>query len=205
MSDALLWITAVGSISTACATIGLVVVGGRALVGTRDQVKLLREQTEREGRPYVVLNVVPGLHGPGSWDLTIRNAGRTMAQDILIIVEGLVPQGETDYISTSLKKYLSSPRSLAPGTSQRVMWRAEADTETGAVEAGAPGQAMAEASYHDSQGAKYKERFDLSVDLLGAISPAPTQGPRARGEHKELANIERALRTLNQHVGEIRR
>ena len=173
MADVLLWITAIGSGVTALATIGLVLVAGRALGGTGDQVKLLREQVQREGRPYLVLDVVPGLHGPGSWDLRIRNVGRTMAREVTVEVAGLTIRDETDDISGYLLQYLETPREIAPGSGQRVMWRSEADPTTKQTEEGAPASAQAVAKYVDWTGLPYQEPFDLSVDLYGAISPVP--------------------------------
>lgn len=128
-----------------------------------------------------------------------------MAKRVVVKVDGLESKGVDDYISEPLERYLTAPRSMAPGTGQRVMWRADVDAETGSPEAGASDTASAVVSYTDAQGASFDEAYDLSTALFGAISPSPTEGPRALGSGKELANVERALRTLNMHVGEMRR
>ena len=204
MDDALLWITAIGSLLTACATTALVWVAWRTLNGAREQLRLLREQAAREGRPYVVAEIVPGLHGAGSSDLVLRNVGRTIALAITVEVNKIADRGPGDYISGALMQYLAEPRTLAPGSRQRVMWRAE-PSDSGRGEAGAARRVSGQVNYRDETGAKYSETYDLSVETISKSSPIPTEGPRVHGDGKELANIERALRTLNGHVGELRR
>lgn len=128
-----------------------------------------------------------------------------MAREVTIEVEGLFVRDEQDYISGDLQQYLGTARSISPGSGHRVMWRAEADPDSKHPEAGASASAQAVVNYLDSIGVPHEDHFDLSIDLYGAISPIPTEGSRAIGKGLELANVERALRTLNQHVGELRR
>lgn len=51
----------------------------------------------------------------------------------------------------------------------------------------------------------YTESYVLATDIVGRIAPAPTEGSSRLGSGMELVNIEKALRTLNMHVGELRR
>lgn len=205
MEDALLWATAIGSVVTAVATISLVVVAAWTLGGAKKQLVLQTEQAEREGRPYVTAEVVPGLHGAGHWDLVLRNYGKTSARSVVMFCTDLRVRDDDDHISPSLISYLATPRALAPGARERVMWRMDEDAHGRLSEAGAPGKTSVEVTYSDGIGNQYADTYAFDVDSLGAAAPAPTEGPSAMGNGKELANIERALRTLNAHVGELRR
>lgn len=209
MESALLWATAIGGCLTALATIGLVIVAGKTLGGAKTQLNLLREQAVREGRPYVVAEVVPGLQGGGFSDLVVANTGRTIAHDVTIDVGPLTKRTDDDHISDALHTFLSTPRSLAPGSRRRVMWRMEPSehlAEAGADRSGISGKI----EYSDADGNEYVEDYDLSVDTLHDATPLPTQGPTVNSPSltktdTELANISRAIRTLNTHVGELRR
>lgn len=205
MESALLWVTATGTALTALATMGLVWVAWRTLGGARDQLVLLQRQAAREGRPYVVAEVVPGLHGAGSADLVVQNLGRTLAHQVMIDVGTLSVRDDDDYISGPLAEYLAKPMTLAPGSRHRIMWRCEPREEAGHGEAGAPKTAQGTVHYSDDDGRQYSETYDLSVDGVMQVTPVPTVGPRSHGDGKELVNIGHALRTLNQHVGELRR
>ena len=201
----LLWITAIGSVATALFTALLWLVAWRTLSGARTQLSLLRAQAEREGRPYVTADVVPGLHGPGSWDLVVTNSGKTAARDVSFDFDPWKPKDSDDHIIPSLVAYLQASHMLAPGARHRLMWRMNPEHDAGRTEAGADPKGRLTVKYSSDQGETYTDTFAFDVDLLGAASPAPTEGPKAIGTDKELARIDQAIRTLSVHVGELRR
>lgn len=209
MESALLWATAVGGTVTAIATVGLVIVAAKTLGGAQKQLRLLREQVIREGRPYVIAEVVPGIHGAGFTDLVIANSGRTIAHDVAVDVGPLARRDAEDHISDALRKYLDTPRTLAPGARHRLMWRME--PHNGMSEAGANrADVTGKIAYRDDEGRKYTESYDLSVDTMLDAMPVPTEGAKVSGSSRtktemELGNISRAIRALNLHVGELRR
>ncbi|MCP3420336.1 hypothetical protein [Nocardioides pinisoli] len=206
MTDTLLWLTAIGSVATALFTAFLWIVAWRTLSGAKDQLELLTKQAVREGRPFVSAEVVPGLHGPGFWDLIVTNTGRTAAREIRFDFEEWTPQDDKDHITEHLLVYLNATHMLVPNARHRVLWRANDDPTTSMTAAGVPPRFNLGISYEDDQNTAYSDSFDFDVEVIGSVSPAPTQGPRvSSGNEKELANIERALRTLNTHVGELRR
>ena len=43
-----------------------------AAVFALSELRMIRRDSRKRTRPYVQLDVVPGLHGPGSWDLIIE-------------------------------------------------------------------------------------------------------------------------------------
>lgn len=199
---AVLVLTAIGTGFTALATIGLWLVAWRTLGGARDQLRLLQEQAKAEARPYVVLEVVPGLHPAPAMDLVVRNTGRSMARDVVLETMPWASRGETDHITERLLAFMKAPRLLAPGSRLRVMWSYEKDGKP----AGAPTRQSVAAVYRDDAGVEYRDEYSFVLDELLAASPVPTSGPRVTsGEDRALQNIDRAVRTLSEHVAELRR
>lgn len=177
------------------------------------QANLLRKQMRDDARPYVIADIVPSLHGIGAWDLVLHSTGKTTAHDVAVTTDpaGWAPHDDDDHISEYLAIYLADKRDLPPGARHRLMWRYEERDETTnelKAVAGAPSVAKIKVTYQDEKG---KATFDFSasfdLDVLAPITPAPADGPRKEGEERgrELMNIDRAIRTLSQHVGELRR
>ncbi len=50
----------------------------------------------------------------------------------------------------------------------------------------------------------YHDTFTVGDAFAGVVFPAPTEGPKPNNKDM-LAHIDRAVRTLNTHVGELRR
>lgn len=205
MNDALAWVTAIGAAVTAVATIGLVVVAYRTLGGARGQLTLLRQQAEQERRPYVVADLVPGLHGAGSTDLVIANVGRSLARQVLVEIGPLAKRNDHDHISDALDRYLTTPKIFVPGARHRVMWHHAGNAKSGRLDAGVDGGVSARITYTDDGGTEYTETYELDIAAMTAVSPVPTDGPRRSGSGNELADIDHALRALAGHVGELRR
>jgi hypothetical protein len=209
MNDTLLWVTAVGAIATAIFTALLWWVAKGTLGGANGQLKLLREQAEREGRPYVIADVVPGLHGPGAWDLVIANSGRSLAVDVKFEFSDWPIGGKSDYITKYLILFLREPQTLVPGARRRVMWRSEHKSRTGVEIAGAAEQFALSVSYSDELGNAYETKFSFDLGTLKLVAPSPQEGTTTNALSKDLSgqirNIDHALRTLNIHIGELRR
>ena len=200
--QSVLLLTAIGTGLTALATAGLWLVGWRTLGGARDQLRLLQEQGKAEARPYVVLEVVPGFHSAPAMDLIVRNTGRSMAREVVLETKPWASRGEADHITERLLAFMKAPRLLAPGSRFRVMWSYEKDGKP----AGAPTSQKVTAVYHDDAGVEYRDEYSFVLDELLAASPVPTSGPRVTsGEDRALQNIDRAVRTLSEHVAELRR
>lgn len=167
-----------------------------------DAQRRAAEQAERDSRaatrPYVYAQVVPGLFGPGSWDLVLRNTGRSPARALTLSTDW---PDDLDEISGPLKQFCEEPRDLPPNASLRVTRRASFGQGPWL---GQREKATVSVRYSDDQGASHSDSY-LCDTAMGSAMPAPSKGPRAAGKDNELKNIEKALRTLNQHVGELRR
>lgn len=177
-----------------------------AALVTAYQVCLLRKQISDAERPYVVADVVPGLHGVGSWDLTLHSTGRSAARRVRITTKtsSWDPRNSSDHITEPLLDYLGRQRDLPPGARRRVMWSYSRDDDQAV---GGPAVATVTVTYEDADARSYSESFTFDTDVLAKVSPVPSEGPRKKGSEagQELMNIDRAVRNLSQHLGELRR
>lgn len=205
------WITLENAdIVMAWATVAGVVVAFFAALFALSQLRMIRKDSRERTRPYVQLDVVPGLHGPGSWDLIIENRGASTALEVVIDAGDFAPLDAEDHIAPILGNYLLTPKTLIPGARRRVMWGFEPrdrDEKAGVLE---PREATV--SYFDERTASrrwlrrapYRETFTLGDAFGPAAFPAPIEGSKPNNEDM-LAHIDRALRTMNGHIGELRR
>ena len=207
--DVSLILNAINDYSGAIGASTGIVVAAVGLVNLRH----LRNDSKIRSRPYVFVQRVPGLHGPGTWDLKVSNLGASIATGILLkIAPEWEAADEGDTHTQALKEALRIPMSLPPNSHVRLLWRIDRKGDHGRVErAGAPSNAHVTATYYGNVDRKsrregYSETFQVRTDQAIAM-PAPTEGSKVNGKEdgNELKNIYRALRTLNSHVGELRR
>lgn len=201
------WLTAFAATVTAVATLLLAWFAFIAFRASVAQLKLMSADSARQTRPYVNIDLSPGLHGIGFWDITIENLGHSIAREVRIDAGQMCARDADDHISEPLAEFFARGLTLPPGARRRVMWRMEAGE--GRTVAGADGDVTLTVTYADDQGTRYVDTFDVAVDGYGSVCPSPTTGPkvssggRSKGE-ESLANIDRALRTLNTHIGLLR-
>ena len=205
------WITAANAdIVMAWASLAGVVVAFFAALFALSQLRMIRKDSRERTRPYVQLDVVPGLHGPGSWDLIVENRGASAALGVVIDAGEFTPLDVEDHIAPIIGKYLLTPKTLVPGARRRVMWGfqlAGRDARAGVLE-----PRKATVTYLDERKASrkwpkprpYRETFVLGDTHGAAVFPAPTEGSKPNSRDM-LAHIDRALRAMNSHIGELRR
>lgn len=206
------WITTENAaVFSAWATAAGVLVGLVAALAALHQLRMISRDSHDRTRPYIQLDVVPGLQGPGSWDLIIENRGASAAHDVRIEAGTLEAADDEDHIVGPLAVYLATPRTLVPGARRRLMWAYHLPERK--IRAGVLEERTVEVSYRDEQGMRrrrrrdpYKERFLLEdvTDTAAGIYPAPTEG-RASTSGDPLKDINLAVRSLGTHVGELRR
>lgn len=176
------------------------------------QLNMIRKDSRDRTRPYVQLDVVPGLHGPGSWDLVIENTGASAALELVIDAGELKALDADDHIVPDLGKYLLAPKTLVPGARRRVMWGADFKENSPPIRAGILELRDVSVTYIDEWKAKrwwrrrrpYTATFTVGDAFEAVVFPSPVEGAKPNNKDM-LAHIDRALRTLNIHVGELRR
>lgn len=205
------WITAANAdVVMAWASLAGVVVAFFAALFALSQLRMIRKDSRERTRPYVQLDVVPGLHGPGSWDLIVENRGASAALQVVIDAGLFTPLDADDHIAPIIGDYLLTPKTLVPGARRRVMWGLQ--QTAGNVKAGVLEPREATVTYIDERKAirswgkptPYSETFVLGDAFGAAVFPAPSEGSKPNTRDM-LAHIDRALRTMNSHIGELRR
>ncbi|GAA1726852.1 hypothetical protein GCM10009793_24820 [Brachybacterium phenoliresistens] len=205
----------VAAVVTAGATVLLAIYAYSTAKAAKDTLMESRKASKLSARPYVSVAVLPGLQGTGRWDLVLENTGRSLARDVRVkLLDGVKPL-EGGVIGDDLTRWLSQPHTLAPGARIRIMWRWNEGREGSSAQAdGMPSRSRVALSYRSTDGTEVYgagEVYEIETDLFGKASPAPQQGSRVGPSPSEsqqtraLKNIDRAIRALNTHVGELRR
>ena len=179
----------------------------------RESAKAQAEDSEARTRPYVTMDIVPGLTGRSAFDAVIENKGASTARDIQISLVGAEfgAQSEHDEVGPGLARLFEQPFDLAPGGRRRVIWRlADRETSVPRGDMGAPIAGTVRAEYtwqptHRDTNLYFDElRYDLSLWPL--LTPAPSTGAKAESSSKsekiQLRDIEHALRAIAHHTGE---
>lgn len=212
------WITAV-------ATVGAVVVAAAAIWPAARQVRLAAEQaqktaardaqdSEERTRPYVSVDLVPGVAGSSSVDAVIENYGKSTARDIRLSLAdrefGALSEG--DRVGPALGRLFAAGFDLPPGGRRRIFWHMPARPSANPPGAlGAPQDAEVVVAYGwtPSDGRtrrEYSERLRYNLDDVLSITPVPDTGPKAAGSgiDVEAKNVVHSLRAVAQHLGALR-
>lgn len=131
-----------------------------------------REQT----RPYVWVEVVPGLAGVNTYDVRIANTGKSAARQLTLRYDEW-PES-VDKVIGPLRVLFDTPRTLPPGASIRSMWRLEGEFTDGTTEVGMGKSGTIEVSYlsdDPSQVAPYSDQYEVMIDKAG-LWPVGDQG-----------------------------
>lgn len=201
--------------ATAALTLGLLIA---AALAARAAIKTLR-QMERDSiaqsRPYVYAQVVPGLAGPRTWDLIVKNAGQSAARNLTAKLSSW-PKDD-DFITEPLRTMFTTPQTLPPGTQVRTFWHMKAqqggqltDPKTGARSSshGFGDQVRITLSYQDDNQPTrtYLDEYDLNMSAVG-LTPLSTSGPDLPSsvDDPNSAALYKILGTLVRQVGELRR
>jgi|JI10StandDraft_1071094.scaffolds.fasta_scaffold216811_2 hypothetical protein len=200
-------LTVIAAAITAIATSLLALFAYTAFKAAVAQLELLRADSARQTRPYVQVDLAPGLHGIGYWDITVENTGKSTAREVRINAGLLTPKDGDDHISADLADFLAVPFTLQPGARRRVMWRMEAD-ENHPV-AGADDHVDVQVTYADDTGGTFSDQYPISVRHYARIAPAPSVGAYLSGRtskpvEEHLHNINNAIRELSVHLGLMR-
>jgi len=217
--------TWIGAIATAAAVIVAIVAITLTYMQIRITTKQIRDAADREAenseaqtRPYIGLDVVPGLAGHSSFDLLITNFGRTTARNIRIdlIDDEFKAQSNGDEIGPALGRLFAALFDLAPSARRRVLWYLpeQSNAEPGGP-IGTPIKGEIRATYEwqrSGEQAPVRQYEDLlSYDLTEypKLIPLPSTGATAEGMAGSPEVIARnqvhALRSISRHIAEMGR
>jgi hypothetical protein len=167
-----------------------------------------RRESEDRNRPYVFVDVVPGLSGNiGVWDLVITNMGGSAASEVrIVLMKDRYRGGSGSYLATKLEKMENTVFTLVPKAHKRMFWiidRPKSEMQ------GAPLIGEIKVSYkwniENENQRIYTEVYPY--DVTNFPYPAASTGSVRQGNDTDaqLKNIEYALRKISVHIAELRR
>lgn len=210
----------------AIATLVGVVVALAAIVFTVLQLRLTSRQTretaiqeaqnsEAQTRPYVGIDIVPGIAGAGSMDIIIENHGRTTARNIRVSLVGDTFRGQSDgdVIGEALGRLFATGFDLAPGARRRVFWQIPADENSSPRgHMGTPVAASIAFVYEWAPGVdrpvrNYEDSIQYDLTEYPKLVPLPSSGSTTPGASPEALskNFLHVLRAIAANLAEIRR
>jgi hypothetical protein len=206
------WIGALGTAAGAAVATAAVIV---AVVQLRHTATHLTEDSEARTRPYVGIDVVPGIQGAPMLDLVIQNFGQSAARNITIslVDAAFEAQREGDVIGPALGRLFGNPFELAPGARRRVLWHGLESPQakpSGAIGAPAKGQIRVEYEWCP-EGSKrlrhYEDTICYDLTEYPKLIPQASGGPEASGSGPEALakNVVHALRRIATNVADLGR
>lgn len=210
----------------AIATLVGVGVAMVAIVFTVVQLRLTAQQmreaavqeaknSEARTRPYIGVEIVPGIAGSGSMDILIENHGKTTARNIQVRLadDTFREQSDGDVIGAALGRLFSAGFDLAPGARRRVFWQFPADANSSpSGHMGTPVAAGILFSYEwepgDERPARhYEDSIEYDLTEYPKLIPMPATGSTAQGASTDALqkNLLNVLRAIASNIAEMRR
>lgn len=199
------WVTAWATVALAVVTVALVVAAFVAWGTARATLDQMRHDSIERTRPYVFVEILPGLAGMKSYDVRITNSGSSAARALSLSFDKW-PEAPDD-VAKSVRDLFETPRTLPPGCSIRAIWRVEGPFVDGAGPAGLGRQGEITAQYtsDDPSEPTYSDQFVVLIDKSG-LWPVSEDGPEPHGLKTDAEQRFYALgRALVRRVGELGR
>lgn len=195
------WRTAKATLEASREASGAATTSANAAREANEQAR--RDSIERT-RPYVFVEVMPGLAGATTWDLRITNSGQSAARKLVLDYDRW-PE-DLDDVATAVRDMFGTPRTLPPRCSIRVIWRLEGNFTDGTSEAGLgrEGQITVDYTSDDPETPKYSDRFDVMIDKAG-LWPVGESGPTPDGLHGDVKKFYLLGQALVRRVTELGR
>ncbi len=204
----MLLILAIVGWRTAKQTLDASKVASQAAASSAEAARLANEQAKfdsiEQARPYVYVEIVPGLSGLQCWDLVIKNVGRSSAKTLTLAYDKW--PDHPDDVATSLRTLFDTSRTLPPTCGLRVIWRLEGNFTTGekVVGVGRDGTITVRYTSDDPSNPDYHDVFDVMIGKSG-LTPAGEQGSNGDGLHGDAETFYRLGQTLVRRVTELSR
>jgi hypothetical protein len=158
----------------------------------------------RRTRPYVFVELLPGLQGIGCYDLRIANAGKSAAKHLTLHIETW-PSPADDVVS-SIERLFRHERTLPPGCSIRTVWRIEGTFTDGTSVAGMLPHATVTVKYtsDDPSNPNYSDTFEISASDSG-LWPVPEDGADPTTLNGDARKFYLLGQALVRRIGELAR
>ncbi|WP_248583052.1 hypothetical protein [Nocardioides sp. InS609-2] len=179
-----------------------------AATASAEAAKAANEQARLDSieqtRPYVYVEILPGLSGQTTYDVRITNSGRSAARELTISYDSW--PGEMDDVSRAIRDLFATPRTLPPACSIRSLWRLEGNFDDGTTVAGLGKDGTITVRYTscDPSSPGYVDSFGVTIENSG-LWPIPEAGPNPDGVRGDALKFYRLGQALVRRVGELAR
>lgn len=188
------WSAAVSAIASLCLVV-LAICAGRTATQTlrasKEASEAAREANVQakndsiaQTRPYVYVELVPGIMTERSLDLRIVNVGRSSARELTLEFvnrsEDASHSDVLDEIVASVRRLFETARTLPPSCSIRTVWcelgeEASESSSCNPKPKGMPLDGSIRLKYRSDDGTEYSDQFDVLFWKSG-LSPVPEKG-----------------------------
>ena len=180
--------------------------GYRTMVASQRANEQARRDSIAQTRPYVFVEILPGLAGLSCYDIRITNTGKSSARQLRVDFSPW-PEHEDDIV-TSLRQMFETSRTLPPGDSIRSFWRIETNKSQNGQEMGMPKTGTLRVFYSsdDEVCPKYSERYEVLISNSG-LWPVPEGGPNPdfSSDCKELRKFYLLGQAIARAIGNLAR
>lgn len=196
-----LLVTAIWAARIGCDTMQASRAASKAARAANEQAK--RDSIEQT-RPYVFVEILPGLAGLGTYDVRVKNVGRTAAYDLTLDYSDW--PAEPDEHTRQIMTLFETRRTLPPTCSIRSYWRIDLPgvDEQKPIGAGTSGAIVASYRGPNPDDGTYRDSYEVLIDGSG-LWPVPENGPepgRMDGAERKQYKL---LQAIARHIGELHR
>lgn len=205
-------VSAISAAATALLTLAVVIAAFCAWKTARATLKAAKESSDQakldsiaQTRPYIFVEILPGLTGQAAYDVRIANVGRTSARVVTVAFDSW--PDPLDDVATALRDLFETSRTLPPGSRIRSIWRIEGNFTDGSTEAGMPvgvGSATVTYGSDDPSHPTYTDVYELRTDKSG-LWPVSEDGPTPDGVSGSSRKFYLLGQALVRRVGELGR
>lgn len=199
-------LSAVSAFATALLTLTIAVMAVAAWRTAKRTLEQARQDSIEQTRPYVYVEIVPGLAGGATYDLRISNVGKSSAYELTLDYDNW--PGEPDDVARSIQTLFRTSRTLPPTCTIRTIWRLQSGDGTftdGSTEAGLGRSGRISVRYRSNDPQSlFEDSFEVMIDNSG-MWPVPEDGPdpgKLTGETRKFYILGQAL---IRRVGELGR
>lgn len=163
-----------------------------------------RHDSREQTRPYVHVEILPGLAAEQSYDVRITNTGRSSARDLTLAFDSW--PAPLDDVAESVRLMFDTPRTLPPSAALRAIWRLEGNFTDGTSEAGMGKVGIITVKYtsDDPTHPRYEDSYGVQIDRSG-MWPVPESGPNPDGLSGDSRRFYSLGQALVRRLGELGR
>lgn len=190
------WLTAIGTLITAAATVGLVLGAIGAWKTAKATLEQMEKDSKAEARPYLNARLETSIGSTHATDLVIRNTGRTAARDVTTSINYWPDR--SDAVTEALKKLMETPQTIPPNTSIRSYWNLDTTGESSDGNLGIQIPTVMHLYYRgDDPDEWFEDSYPLDTTSLG-LTPLGWSGSKSSRQGALANRLNEVVRAISE-------